>query len=65
MSAAKLGALTGITVFCERAGVTLFAHGNICLAALHARGEEINCAARARLGQFAEELARTYAPADS
>lgn len=65
MTAAKLGALTGITVFCERAGVTLFAHGNICLAALHARGEEINCAARARLGQFAEELARTYAPADS
>jgi predicted regulator of Ras-like GTPase activity (Roadblock/LC7/MglB family) len=62
MTAAKLGALTGITVFCERAGVTLFAHGNICLAALNAPGEEIDCEARARLGQFAEELARTYAP---
>ncbi|MGH8092626.1 MAG: hypothetical protein ACREIF_04045 [Chthoniobacterales bacterium] len=61
MAGANLGALAGVTLFCAKAAVTFFAHGNICLAALHKTGEEIAPEIRDRLNQVAEELARTYA----
>ena len=60
MAGAKLGALNCITVFCAGAAVTFFARGNICLAALHAAGEEIGSEIRARLGRVADGLALTY-----
>jgi len=62
MAGAKLGALNCITVFCAGAAVTFFARGNICLAALHAAGEEIGSEIRARLGRVADGLALTYVP---
>ena len=60
MNNANLGALRGITVFCEKAPVSFFAHGNICLAALHSAGE-IAAEIRDRLGRTTQELARMYA----
>jgi predicted regulator of Ras-like GTPase activity (Roadblock/LC7/MglB family) len=61
MASAKLGALSGITLFCAKAAVTFFAHGNICLAALHSAGSELTGEIRMKLNQLAEELSRTYA----
>ena len=60
MAGAKLGALNSVTVFCGEANVTFFARGNICLATLHAAGEEIGSEIRARLGRVAEGVARAY-----
>ena len=60
MVGASLGPLTGITLYCAKTPVSLFAHGNICLAALHAGGE-IAPEVRARLGCAVRELARMYA----
>ncbi len=60
MNNANLGALRGITVFCAKAPVSFFAHGNICLAALHSAGE-IATEIRDRLGRTTQELARMYA----
>ncbi len=60
MNNANLGALRGITVFCAKAPVSFFAHGNICLAALHSAGE-IAAEIRDRLGRTTQELARMYA----
>ena len=59
MLGAKLGPLTGITLFCAKTPVSFFAHGNICLAALHSAGE-IAAEIRARLGCAAREIARMY-----
>lgn len=61
MNNANLGALCGITVFCAKAHVSFFAHGNICLAALHSAGE-IAGGIRDRLNRTTQELARMYAP---
>jgi predicted regulator of Ras-like GTPase activity (Roadblock/LC7/MglB family) len=60
MVGASLGPLTGITLYCAKTPVSLFSHGNICLAALHAGGE-IAPEVRARLGCAVRELARMYA----
>ena len=60
MFGAKFGALNGLTLFCAKTPVTLFAHGNICLAALHSGGE-IATEVRDRLGRTTQELARMYA----
>ncbi|CAN5528500.1 hypothetical protein BH20VER3_BH20VER3_00410 [soil metagenome] len=60
MMSANLGHLDGVTLFCARAPVSFFAHGNICLAALHSAGE-IASEIRARLDCAARELARMYA----
>jgi predicted regulator of Ras-like GTPase activity (Roadblock/LC7/MglB family) len=60
MLSAKFGALCGVTLYCSKTPVTLFAHGNICLAAVHS-GDEIAAEVRDRLGRTTQELARMYA----
>jgi predicted regulator of Ras-like GTPase activity (Roadblock/LC7/MglB family) len=60
MLGANLGSLTAVTLFCAKTPVSFFAHGNICLAALHSAGE-IAAETRSRLGGIAQELARMYA----
>jgi predicted regulator of Ras-like GTPase activity (Roadblock/LC7/MglB family) len=60
MIGANLGPLNGMTLFCAKTPVSFFAHGNICLAALHSAGE-IAAEVRARLESAVRELARMYA----
>ncbi len=60
MVGASLGPLNGITLYCAKTPVSFFAHGNICLAALHSAGE-IAAEVRARLSCAVRELARMYA----
>ncbi|MEO8439164.1 MAG: hypothetical protein ABI540_02970 [Spartobacteria bacterium] len=60
MAGANFGPLTGVTLFCAKTPVSFFAHGNICLAALHSAGE-IAAEIRARLSCAVRELARIYA----
>jgi hypothetical protein len=60
MMGTNLGALSGLTLFCAKAPVSFFAHGNICLAAIHSAGE-LAAEIRDRLGCIAQELARMYA----
>ncbi|HEX4667377.1 MAG TPA: hypothetical protein VH207_12320 [Chthoniobacterales bacterium] len=59
LSGANLGSLDGLTLFCAQRPISFFAHGNICLAALHAT-TELTPATRFRLNSTAQELARTY-----
>ena len=59
MDGAKFGTLSCLTLYCAKTPVSLFAHGNICLAAIHAEGE-ITPEVRARLGRATQELARMY-----
>jgi predicted regulator of Ras-like GTPase activity (Roadblock/LC7/MglB family) len=59
LSGANLGSLDGLTLFCAHRPISFFAHGNICLAALHA-APELTPATRFRLNSTAQELARTY-----
>jgi predicted regulator of Ras-like GTPase activity (Roadblock/LC7/MglB family) len=60
MFGAKFGALNSLTLFCAKMPVSLFAHGNICLAAIHSDGE-ISAEVRDRLDHTTQELARMYA----
>jgi predicted regulator of Ras-like GTPase activity (Roadblock/LC7/MglB family) len=60
MQSANFGALGGVTLFCAKTQVSLFADGNICLATLHSGGD-IAAQVRDRLGRTAQELARMYA----
>ena len=60
MLGANLGALSGLTLYCAKMPVSLFASGNICLAAIHSGGE-IAAEVRDRLGRTTQELARMYA----
>ncbi len=60
MVGAHFGALQGITLFCAKTPVSFFAHGNICLAALHSAGG-IAAEIRDRLSCTTQELARMYA----
>ncbi|HEY3662178.1 MAG TPA: hypothetical protein VGL24_03410 [Chthoniobacterales bacterium] len=60
MVGASLGPLNGITLYCAKTPVSFFAHGEICLAALHSGGE-ITAEVRARLSCAARELAAMYA----
>ena len=62
MVGAKFGALQSLTLCCGKTPLSLFAHGNICLAAIHSRGE-ITPEVRDRLGRTTQELARMYAEA--
>jgi predicted regulator of Ras-like GTPase activity (Roadblock/LC7/MglB family) len=59
LSGANLGLLDGLTLFCAQRPISFFAHGNICLVALHAEAE-LTPATRFRLNSTAQELARTY-----
>ncbi len=61
MDEANLGSLNGITLFGEKALVSFFAHGNLCLAILHA-GAELTSETRLRLNTAVQEMARLYAP---
>ena len=59
LSEANLGSLDGLTLFCAQRPISFFAHGNICLAALHTEAE-LAPATRFRLNSTAQELARAY-----
>jgi predicted regulator of Ras-like GTPase activity (Roadblock/LC7/MglB family) len=60
MIGANLGPLNGITLYCAKTPVSFFAHGNICLTALHSAGA-LAAEIRARLSCVVRELARLYA----
>ena len=60
MIGANLGPLNGITLYCAKTPVSFFAHGNICLTALHSAGA-LAAEIRARLSCAVRELARMYA----
>jgi predicted regulator of Ras-like GTPase activity (Roadblock/LC7/MglB family) len=60
MVSANLGTFAGLTLSCTKSAVTFFAHGDICLAALHWAGQEIEIATRTQLSSVTEGLARTY-----
>lgn len=59
MIGAHLGALHGVTLFCEKTPVSLFAQANICLVALHREGQ-LARETRAHLDLLTAELARIY-----
>src|SRR5450432_4001706 len=56
----NLGSLSSMTLFCAKAPVSFFAHGDICFAAIHSAGE-LAAEIRDLLGCVAQELARMYA----
>ncbi len=60
MTGAHLGALRSLTLFCENAAVSFFAHGHVCLAAVHST-PELTSEVRQRLGRVTGELAAMYA----
>ncbi len=60
MSSENLGTFAGLTLSCTKSAVSFFAEGDICLAALHWAGQEIEIATRTQLSCVTEELARTY-----
>lgn len=60
MNGVNLGDLCSVTLFCEKAPVSFFAHQNICLAVLHATNS-LPDEVRARLGRTTQELAQMYA----
>ena len=56
----QLGALTCLTVYGEKAPMTFFASGNICLTAVH-HVAELTAETRRELATITKELSRTYA----
>jgi predicted regulator of Ras-like GTPase activity (Roadblock/LC7/MglB family) len=60
MIGASLGPLNGMTLYCAKTPVSFFAHGNICLAALHS-ADALGAEIRARLSCVVRELAQMYA----
>ena len=56
----QLGALTCLTVYGEKAPVTFFASGNVCLTAVH-HTAELTAETRRELATITKELSRTYA----
>ncbi len=60
MNGVNLGDLRSVTLFCEKAPVSLFAHQNICLAVLHATSS-LTDEVRVRLSRTTQELAQMYA----
>lgn len=57
---ASLGPLNGITLYCAKTPVSFFAHGNICLAALHS-ADALAVEIRISLSCVVRELAQMYA----
>ena len=55
----QLGALRAMTLSCAKAAITFFMHDNLCLAALHAKGD-LAADIRDRLGCTVQELSRQY-----
>ena len=60
MIGASLGPLNGLTLYCAKTPVSFFAHGNICLAAIHS-ADALGAEIRARLSCVVRELAQMYA----
>ncbi len=60
MRETKLGSLVAVTLYTTGSAVSFFAHGNICLTALHAAGS-LPPQTRTEIGQLVEKLSRTYA----
>jgi len=60
MVSVRLGPLRAVTLHAGKSPVTFLMHGNICLAALHAGGDELPSESRNQLATMVEELSRTY-----
>ncbi len=60
MVGVRLGPLRAVTLHAGKSPVTFLMHGNICLAALHAGGDELPSESRNQLATMVEELSRTY-----
>ncbi len=60
MVLSRLGPLRAVTLHAGKSPVTFLMHGNICLAALHAGGDELPSESRNQLATMVEELSRTY-----
>lgn len=56
----KLGSLTAVTLYTSGSALSFFAHGNICLTALHAEGSLLSTT-RTQIAQLVEKLSHTYA----
>jgi predicted regulator of Ras-like GTPase activity (Roadblock/LC7/MglB family) len=56
----KLGSLTAVTLYTSGSALSFFAHGNICLTALHAEGSLLP-KTRTQIAELVEKLSRTYA----
>jgi predicted regulator of Ras-like GTPase activity (Roadblock/LC7/MglB family) len=59
MQDTKLGALTALTLHCEKAPISFFMQGNICLSALQT-GTELAPETRKELVEMTKTLSRTY-----
>ena len=59
MCETQLGPLSCMTVHGERAPVTFFGAGDLCLTAVH-NSAELNAESRRELGRITQELSRTY-----
>ena len=57
--ATKLGSLVAVTLYTSSSSVSFFAHGNICLTAVHA-GSSLSPETRARIAELVEKLSNTY-----
>jgi predicted regulator of Ras-like GTPase activity (Roadblock/LC7/MglB family) len=55
-----LGSLTAVTLYTSGSALSFFAHGNICLTALHAEGSLLP-KTRTQISELVEKLSRTYA----
>src|SRR5215471_237676 len=59
VGATKLGALQGVTLYASGAAVSIFACGNICLTALHAK-ESLSSKTRETIAELAAKLSNNY-----
>ena len=55
-----LGSLTAVTLYTNGSALSFFAHGKICLTALHAEGSLLP-KTRTQIAELVEKLSRTYA----
>jgi predicted regulator of Ras-like GTPase activity (Roadblock/LC7/MglB family) len=55
-----LGSLTAVTLYTSGSALSFFAHGNICLTALHAEGSLLP-KTRTQIAELVEKLSHTYA----
>src|SRR5439155_8472113 len=55
-----LGSLTAVTLYTSGSALSFFAHGNICLTALHAEGSLLP-KTRTQIAELVKKLSRTYA----
>ena len=60
----KIGSLVAVTLYASRSAVSLFAQGNICLAAVHAEGSLL-AQTRTQIAELVEKLSRVYAQSET